>query len=248
MDEEPEPWPPKFRLADSTVLSNRKKWIANSKVVYFVIPLHIDFFQCERLLPPNIDMKLRLVRAAKNFGIVAPEDDYIVKIVDLRLRARKILATYDARKDYEMKLMKNPAIFPYPMSKIRTLAIPSGVTSFTHSNVVSGRLPRSIILGMLHTESYSGKTTMQPYYFHHFNLSNLYLRINGQTYPSEAFQPDWASGKYIREFRHTIDSCGIAHDNISNGLTPEKFANGKTLFCFDLSPDVCNGAHLHINK
>ena len=247
-EDEASPWPPKFSKADAEDLKARNELIALSKVCYFVTPLYIDFLNCERMLPPNIDLKLRLTRANRDFGIIAPEAAYRIKLVELKLEMRKVLADIDSRKEYEILLMKNPAIFPYPMSKITTRVLSSGITSQTLTNIVTGRLPRTIIIGLLHTESLSGSTKYNPFYFHHFDINYLCLRINGQNYPSQPFKPNWESGDFMREYRHTIDSCGIAHDNVSNGLTPKLFSNSKTIFCFDLSPDVCNGEHLHKNR
>ena len=248
-DDEAHPWPPKFKKADGSDLQERNKLIEKSKQCFFVTPIHIDFFNSERMLPPLIDLKLRFTRANQNFGIISPDNAmYKIKLVDLKLEMRKVLADIETRKQFEVQLMRNPAIFPYPMSKIRMHTLSRGITSQNLQNIVSGRLPRTIIIGLLHTESYSGSTKFNPFYFHHFDLNYLCLRINGQNYPSQPFKPNWDTGNFMREYRHTIDSCGIAHDNISNGLTPKLFANSKTIYCFDLSPDVCNGEHLHINR
>ena len=139
-------------------------------------------------------------------------------------------------------------MFAYSPSKIRTYTIPQGSTSQVLPNIVHGRLPRSILVGFLHTQSLSGSGHYKPFYFHHFDVNYMSLRINGQNYPSQPLKPNFETGEYMREYRHTIDNCGISNDNVGIGYTFKQFGHGKTLFVFDLTPDQCNGLHLHENK
>ena len=233
----------------NSALKTRQKWISASKRCEFVTPLHIDFLNCDLLLPPNLDIKFRFTRHNSNFGLLTDAvGDYKIKLIDLKLEMRKVLCDIETRKQFMVKLIKKPAIFPYSMTKIRTYVLPQGITSQTITNIVSGRLPRQIIIGFLNTESLSGSPKYNPFYFHHFNVTNICLRINGQNYPSQPLKPDFANGICMREFRHTIDNIGVQGDNISVGFDYERFQKSKTLFGFDLTPDQCNGAHLHENK
>ena len=228
----------------------RYQWIIASKKCQFVTPIHVDFFQSEKCLPPNFDLKIRLYRAPKWFGLTVggenpTNDTYKVKLTDLKLEMRKILPFGFVQANFLAALKRKPQLLPYPSTRIRTYVVPDNVTSQTFSNIVNGRMPRNIIIGFLNTQAYTGSVQKNPFNFHHFNVNNLSLRINGQSYPSTAFTPDFENGLCMREYRHTIDSIGVSHDNSSVGYTFEQFKGGKTFWCFDLSPDNCNGFHHH---
>ena len=49
----------------------------------------------------------------------------------------------------------------------------------------------------------------------------------------------------MREYRWFLDNIGIAHDNETNGITPEEWAANSCFWAFDLTPDLCNSFHLH---
>jgi hypothetical protein len=233
----------------------RNEWISNSKKCQFVTPLHIDALQSEKCLPPNIDLKFRFFRNPQDFGltVASPAEGqqavkYKIKLLDLKLEMRKILPATLIKERYLQAIKKQPQLLPFPSARTLNYTLPANITSQTIANVINGRMPRSLIIGFVEAEAFSGSVAKNPFNFQHFNIVNLCLRINGQNYPSMPFSPSFSDGLCMREFRHTIDSIGVSHDNTSNGLTFEQFKLGKTFWCFDFSPDNCNGFHLHRNS
>ena len=72
--------------------------------------------------------------------------------------------------------------------------------------------------------------------------------MNGAPVPARVFQPDFANGKCVREYRHLCDNIGIYHENESNMITFDSFKSNLAFFCYDLSPDQCNSYHHHIDQ
>ena len=237
--------PAAIKIEESDSLKKRNKWIKKSKKVYFMTPLYLDIFQCERLLPPNVGLKLRLIKAEDSFGLIGPTNDFKISIKDLKLYVRKIEINEKLRIKHQHQISSKDMIFPYPCSTVRSYVIPSNITSTQIANICRGSIPKTVIACFVSSNSYSGKIDSNPFNFQHFDLNYLLLRVNGNPIPSQAFQPDFESGKYLREYRNMVDSCGILHDDVSNNITPKQFAKGKAYFVFDLSPDSCNGVHLH---
>ena len=62
--------------------------------------------------------------------------------------------------------------------------------------------------------------------------------------PYAAYTPTWADGKYVREFESLYENLGISTDNYDLDYSLEKFANGKTIFAYDLSPGTVFHTHL----
>ena len=51
-------------------LQKRKKLMSNGKKVFFNTRIAIDLFDTDRFLPPNVDIKIKLVRSAEKFGLL----------------------------------------------------------------------------------------------------------------------------------------------------------------------------------
>ena len=93
---------------------------------------------------------------------------------------------------------------------------------------------------------------MNPFNFHHFDCNFIALRVNGLQIPAKGYRPNFEWGKELvrRELRSLYDNIGVndASDDVGCNLNVWDFIGGYTLFSFDLTPDKCNGSHLHENS
>ena len=232
-----------------------KQLILNKKKVYFNTRLGVDFFHSDKFLPPNIDIKIRLIRNRETFGLrYKPEivegttpttKNYKIILQDLKLHMRKVLPTLQLRENYKARLLKTPCYIPYKSSKLRHFTIPGGVSSQTISNVANGILPKSIIFAMISNDAMNLHPAHNPFNFQHFKLTKFNVKRNGQNLFSKPIETDFENGNYVDLFRHMYDSLGVKHGNHSFGVTLSHFKNGKTFLVVDLTPDQCNSYHTH---
>lgn len=244
MDEE-EGKEDKNKPSESDTLKKRQALILGKKSLFFSTPLHVDFFQSQRLLPPGCTMKIKLLRNDDNFGIVANTGDYKFVIKDLKLCTRKVLVHDSIVSTHEKLFSTMNANFPLSMTQIKTFVLNNGVSTQTISNVIRGKIPRQIIFGLLPNTSFNGTSTANPFLFKPFGLKYVSLKKNGVSVPPSAFQPNFFNGKYMREYRFFVDSIGIGHEDEGNSISPTQWAKTKNLWAYDLSPLQCNGFHLH---
>ena len=54
----------------SRSLRKRKELILNGKKVFFNTRIAVYLFDTDRFLPPNVDIKIKLVRSAEKFGLL----------------------------------------------------------------------------------------------------------------------------------------------------------------------------------
>lgn len=68
--------------------------------------------------------------------------------------------------------------------------------------------------------------------------------------PAKGFRPNFKNKIIKRELRALYDNIGVNSASDDNGcnLNSDDFSGGFTLFCFDLTPDKCNGFHFHENR
>ena len=237
----------KYDPTDQRKLKKRKEMIQDGKKVYFCSRLGADIMYTDKYLPPNVDLKFKLVRNDPKFGILHNEPDKSFNIIlkELKLKMRKVLPTEQERMEFKLKLSREPCYIPYKATQFKLFIIPPGVTSITVTNVASGLLPKQVIFVMIHNDAMTHDRTKNPFNFQHFDLNRFNLIKNGQCVFPKPFQPDFDTGDYADLYRHMYDSTGFGISNFSCGISMEAFKGGRCFLTADLTPDRCNGFHLH---
>ena len=230
---------------DTSGITKRQKLITGKKICFDIIP-HVDFLQCKRYLIPGVEMRIKLIRNNDNFVLLHGQaaGAYKVKFHKIQLVTRK--ATLDPRVSamIEKGLEKSPAIYPVTQSKIKTHLLPSGTQQTYLSQVVRGKLPRSFLFCILDSDQLENKPDVNPFYFNHRDLNGANVFINGEPIHAVAIDPDFTNKVYLKEYRWYLNNTGLKNYQTS-GVTYEEFGANSCFFCYDLSPDLCNGYYKH---
>jgi len=252
-----------YSLTDTSDTKNagfkkRRKWIAESKKFEVMFPLHCDFLNCDRLLPPGIDLTVKLTRESDDFVLMVPPTvtsasgattantkKYKIEIEDIKLYVRYITVAENIFNNHRTQIQTSPMLLPIKKTEFVTHNAGSGTTNILLDNLFLNKVPSALMVMLVDTESYNGKPGRNPYYFQHYKLNHLSLTHNGKHILTEPYTPDWDKKFYVREIRDFYDNTGIVTNNLGNGVQPELWAGGATIFAFDLSPDLCNGYHWH---
>jgi len=226
---------------------NRYKKLNEGKF-FFSIIIHSDFFQSQKLLLPNTEIKLKLIRNEDDFSILAPTamaGKLKIEMKSLKISMRRIKIDPTVHLRMEQNLSSTNAYYDITQSKIKHFNIPTGTTSYDFQSILQGNLPRTVIFGFLDNKSYTGAVNGNPFHFHHRNINYFNLKVNGSPVVPTPFTPDFENGNYAREYRHFLDNMGIHHENETNGITKTEYINNSCFWPFDLTPDQCNGFHNH---
>ena len=228
-------------------LKKRRDLIINKKKVYFCARLGADIMYTDKYLPPNVDIKIKLIRHKSTWGVMhnISGKECHIHLKDLKLKMRKVMPSLRERQNYKMKLSREPCYIPFKSSQFKVSIIPSLVSSYTVTNVASGILPKQIIFAMIHGDAFSHSAKMNPFNFQHFNLNRFNVIKNGQNVFPKAFTPDFENDDYMDLFRHLYDSVGFGISNFTCAITVEAFKKGRCILPVDLTPDRCNNFHLH---
>ncbi len=228
-------------------LIHRRNLILHGKKVYFCSRLGADIMYTDKYMPPNVDIKIKLIRNSPTFGILHAEDDKSFKIVlkDLKLKMRKVLPVEQQRKHFRMKMSQQPCYIPFKLSQLKVFVIPAGVTSYTVTNIASQILPKQVIFTLIHNQALTHDSKFNPFDFQHFDLNYFNLIKNGQCVFPKAFQPDFDDDNYMDLYRHMYDSTGFGISNSSCDISPAVFKRGRCFLTADLTPDRCNSFHIH---
>ena len=131
------------------------------------------------------------------------------------------------------------------LSEVQMHALSDGITQ-KNLKIYTGRvLPKQLIIGMCETDAVLGDYKKYPFEFKHFDLNEISLKVNAVRHPQDPLKPDFTNKRYMREYQHLLSNLGKWRTNTGICVTPTLFANGLTLFAFDLTPDLCGSFHVH---
>lgn len=239
----------------NTGYTTRKAWIQGSRLHDLVGPLHLDICQQGKLILNQVDIRLKLTRTSPafnllSFGTAAQGGNEAVEplncTVDIEeacLKVRRVQVSADTRRQHETGLALQNAIYPIQRTEIFTYTISSGTQSNVKENVFLGRLPKMVILGLVNNEDFNGKLDTNPFNFRHKNTIQVGLYKDGKPIPHEALTPNFANGLYTESYINLMDTLDLTHADADIGLTRNDFANGYTLFAYNLSPDKVIAGH-----
>jgi len=211
------------------------------KKICFLMKLHVDMLGSVRYLIPGVEIKLRLIRNDDKFSIISTST-YSVNFKKLELKVRRITLAPEIATAMENGLTKEPAKYPIALSKIKTYTINSNNTSANISQIIDGKLPRSFLFGLVSTAAYDGEFKSNPFMFKNYDISEFNVYINGEPIHSMSIRPDWDN--CLPEYDRFLKNIGM-HETHTNGITLEDYKANTCLFCYDLSPDLCNSFYKH---
>ena len=233
--------------------ARRRKDVVGSRIFDFCVNPHIDFLHTSKVLPSGIPIKIKLTRSSDSFSILsASDEDLSVKIHSLSLFVYRIQPSESVRQHHNKLFNKKNALFPITKTLCKKYTVPSGLSSANQPNLINGLLPRQIVIGFVKADALNGAYKLNPFNFQHFDCNFIALRVNGLQIPAKGYRPNFEWGKELvrRELRSLYDNIGVndASDDVGCNLNVWDFIGGYTLFSFDLTPDKCNGSHLHENS
>jgi len=226
-------------------MSKRSGLITGKKFYFDIIP-HVDFLRSKKYLLPGVEVKIKLTKSNDNFVLLHSHavDTYKVKIHKLQLCTRKVTLDPKISAAIEKGLERTPSIYPVTQSKIKTHLLTAGTQQTYLSQVVRGKLPRSFLFAILESDQMENSPGVNPFFFNHCNLNGLNVFINGEPVHATAIDPDFEKGRYLKEYKWYLNNTGLKTFQTS-GVTIEEYARNMCFFCYDLSPDLCNGYYKH---
>ena len=214
--------------------------------IEFSIPICSDLFNSARFLPNNCLYTVRLGRARDDFCLMSNENGYRVHFYDLSLSLRKVVPTEPILREIERKFSSKPQIFPITRSVIKTFTLPTGLLDGSLYNIFTGNhLPRAVIVGLVSQRSYAGQMNRNPYVFKNYNVSEMSVRVNNISFPTIPHRMNFPENRFQKVYRALFDNIGIFNADVGLDITMEHFKNNCFIVPFDLTPDKCNGFHIH---
>ena len=246
------------RNADNNIgFGNRKAKISRSSEVEMMGPLNVDLFLQDRLLPPGVDFKIKLIPSKSSFNLVCaqanPQVEYKSIITQASLFVRKVKLNPAVALAIERVLDRGiTAKYPFKRQSLKVFSIPQGQLSHTQDNLFLGQNPTRLFLAIVDTEAFNGLWNKNPYNFKTHDLNYVGLYLDGKQIPAKALTPNFDTNHYLRSYFGLMMSLGLTPSctsNIgSNFIDYSDFANGYTIFGYDMSPNLLDSMQRELVK
>lgn len=223
-------------LEDNDGLEQRRELTKNSQVFEMIGNIHADFFNQDRYLINNVEMRLKFTRNKDAFMLMSSKDEKL-KILDATLYVRKVRLSPSILIAHAKALEVSPAKYPVTRVDIKTVTISSGLQDKSIDNLHLGAVPKRIIIGFVDNKAFNSDYKSNPFNFKHFDLNYLSLFVDAQQIPTKPLTPDFEKGEFIECYHSLFSGSGIHFKDEGNAINRTDYPAGTTLYAFDLTPD-----------
>lgn len=223
----------------------RGKLIAESKSVEMMGRLHCDLFQQDRYLLNKTELKVKLIRTPVEFHLMGEGTAFTTMIESASLWIRTVKLNPEI-SNYHNKMLSQGIHAKYPVRRgvVTSFTVAQGHMNISKGNVVTGQLPRRVVVGLVSNKGFNGNTTANPFQFQHYDLSKLSLSLDGTQFPNTPLSPNFGEDKYLRSYMTLFEGTGMLNDDRGHGIERDAYKQGFALYAFDLTADMTEGAHV----
>jgi hypothetical protein len=238
---------PKAAVADGNKgLAKRASFTSESAEVDMIGRNHSDIFFQERYMLNEVNTRIKLTRSKDAFCLMAAEQAYKVQLTAAAFFVRKVKISPSVYLAHAKTLESGMAKYPIRRVICKTFTIPAGYLDVSHEKLFTGQLPIRLIVGCVDNTAFNGDVSKNPFNFKHFSLNEVMVYLDGQQLGIKPLSSNFARGQYISAFTSLFNGTGKSNRDEGNDIDRSDFANGYTLYAFDLSPDLSENDHFNL--
>ena len=148
--------------------------------------------------------------------------------------------------DEHRKLLAAGNTLKYPMNEceITTYTISKGMISNITDSVLSGRIPKIIVIGFVSSAAFNGELSHSAFNFSSYNMSEISLAVNVQSMEYKTIPFDFKEGDFLQGLETLAKTAGIPA--LGNGINRDNYTKGNCLVAFEIFPIIGNS--FSVNK
>ena len=224
-------------------LKKRYEMFSGGKMVEASGRLKLPLSNQTKYLLPGIEKQIKLNRTANTFHLVGGNVlQYKIEIVKAVFYSRRVKLSPSLMVTHARLLSGGTqAKYPFTRTAVTTFSIAQGSLSFNRTQINSGFLPQRIIVGFIANANQNGQSKLNPFCFTHQNVNFLQLSIPGQSFPTEAYNPNYERGQYLRNFLDLSVSTGVYATRFGHGIPFHTYPRGSCFYALDLTAGLNAG-------
>ena len=231
----------------------RHKLFKAGKTVEFEGPLLEDVMQLKRYMLNNMKVQIKLYPSQKQFFIAAADatKDYKIVLEDIVFKACMVKVNPGVILGHAKAMETRNALYSYLKCDTKSYSVTAAQRTVYLDNLFQGTRPSKLVVGMVSSEGFNGAYKRNPFKFHHYDLTDIALVVDGDSVPGRPlkldFNPD--NGRnFIEAYVNMFEALGQSGTDFGGGITPEVFASGHTLFVYSLDPVIRSAKYMNLTK
>ena len=237
----------KYEDFSSKAIVGRRSWILN-KSLELGGTLKCDLFQQHKLLPSQINVKIRCVRSDSNFALLdlytkaennPNKGSYKIVVENAVFRVKKVQLTHHEEERLVKEIHAGPFTIPVRRTDVTVHTISPGLLNCTVERIAEGQLPRQIFVAFVDSHAYNSEQDKNPFLFNTFDIDSVAMFVNGVMHPSRPYTPDFTNKHYVDSYLALCNAVGgWRMDHIPDGVSYEDFCSGACIFSFSVTPET----------
>ena len=124
--------------------------------------------------------------------------------------------------------------------------IPSGVSSHKINAVINGRKPKCVFVALIRHEAVSESYLFNPFRYQPFDIRSIACLINGAPINGRKLECNFTEFRVAAAYMGLLRASGHLYESSCASITYNDFYTKRTVFGFDLTGDLCEGAGTHL--
>ena len=223
----------------------RNNYISESKNVELISKVHCDLFNQSRMLLNQVNVKLIFTRNTDAFCLLAANTANVkIEIEELSLFVRRATLADHKFTEINTAIIKQDAKYFIPRTKVKAFTCAAGQRNVEIRNQLSAPdLPTRIIIGMVSNKAYSGQNALNPFKFHHYNLSTANIMVDSKSVFAKPISMNMTNGNYLQGYWNLMLAMGYIGRDDGCDISRYEYDDGYFLIAADLTSTVCDGTY-----
>lgn len=227
----------------------RRNLVRDGRQFEVVLPILNDFLRSRQELHPDVPLKITMMRSPARFCLMVDEDDiandYRIKIDEATLTVNYIENNDKILKAHDNLLRTKALKMQMARTQIKNFDIARDLPA-KQILIHDGILPQLVIVGFVSSAAYNGAWDRNPYFFHHYNLRDGCIKVNGDAMPMRRYRPKFGdeNAMFYQEYVEFLANIGMYFNDGGCLVTPDLYRGGCFLMAFDLTSD----RYVHIRR
>jgi hypothetical protein len=248
--------PGKFNdAANNKGFTDRKAISALSREFESIGKIYHPLFNTGAVLPNGVEVTITLHRNPDSYVILdlIPEtgsgqtkvqrNNYKLHLMEAVLFVTRLLPTDKQLVEDTSKLDNTPCRIFFPKIDVKSLTIPSTVSTKSFHSLYTGLIPKRIICVLL--PNVTAAYTTNGLELKHFKTSSISIIVGSRRYPAKDLKLDFENKQYMRAYDQLLDALNLSGNAADIGIDYASFGSGNTIFAWDLTASQCASSSEH---
>lgn len=209
---------------------------SSSRSLELMIPLHIDLFFQPKYLLSYTSIRFVFHMADPTFYLKTDHVDLNprLEVQEAILYIRHVKISPALELEHARTLEKRNAVYSFLEGDVMLATIANGQRQAIICDLFNGRIPKKLVCAVLNNKDLNGDYSLYPFKFEPKGVESIDVTVDGEHVFGSPLSCDFANGLYMQAYQNMYAVACRSYGNSGLQITYSDFANGSSLFCFDL--------------